>query len=62
MYRMHKKLCEGIDERLTFDLTKRPQSAKITSAQHTLQRIKFITDEVKSRFCGTRCAGHLRTV
>lgn len=43
MYRMHKKLCEGIDERLAFDLTKRPQSAKITSAQHTLQRIKFIT-------------------
>lgn len=43
MYRMHKKLCEEIDEHLTLDLTKRPQSAKIASAQHTLQRIKFIT-------------------
>lgn len=43
MCKMYKKLCEGIDERLTSDLTKRPRSAKITSAQHTLQRIKFIT-------------------
>lgn len=43
MYRMHKKLCEEIDKYLTSDLTKRSQSAKITSAQHTLQRIKFIT-------------------
>lgn len=42
-HEIKRKLCEGIDERLTFDLTKRPQSVKITSAQHTLQRIKFIT-------------------
>ena len=57
MYRMHKKLCEGIDERLTFDLTKRPQSAKITSAQHTLQRIKFITVKWKAAFAAPAVRG-----
>ena len=43
MYRLHKKLCEEIIESEALDLTKRLWSAKITSAQHTLQRIKFIT-------------------
>ena len=43
MYRLHKKLCEAIIKPEALDLTKRLRSAKITSAQHTLQRIKFIT-------------------
>lgn len=43
MYNLHKKLCEAIIKLEAPDLTKRRWSAKITSAQHTLQRIKFIT-------------------
>ena len=57
MYRMHKKLCEAIIKPEALDLTKRLRSAKITSAQHTLQRIKFITVKWKAAFAAPAVRG-----
>ena len=52
MYRLHKKLCETIVKRKRTDLTNGPSSAKIVPAQriiHTLERLNFISQEVKRR-------------
>ena len=52
MYRLHKKLCEAIIKPKRTDLTNGPSSAKIEPAQriiHTLERLNFISQEVKRR-------------
>lgn len=52
MYRLHKKLCETIVKLNRADLTNGPSSAKIVPAQriiHTLERLNFISQEVKRR-------------
>lgn len=52
MYRLHKKLCETIIKPKRADLTNGPSSAKIVPAQriiHTLERLNFISQEVKCR-------------
>ena len=52
MYRLHKKLCETIVKPNHADLTNGPSSAKIVPAQriiHTLERLNFISQEVKRR-------------
>ena len=52
MYRLHKKLCETIVKQKRADLTNGPPSAKIVPAQriiHTLERLNFISQEVKRR-------------
>ena len=52
MYRLHKKLCETIVKQKRTDLTNGPSSAKIVPAQriiHTLERLNFISQEVKRR-------------
>lgn len=52
MYRLHKKLCEAIIKLNRADLTNGPLSAKIVPAQriiHTLERLNFISQEVKRR-------------
>ena len=52
MYRLHKKLCETIIKLNCADLTNGPSSAKIVPAQwiiHTLERLNFISQEVKRR-------------
>ena len=52
MCRLHKKLCEAIIKLKRTDLTNGPLSAKIVPAQriiHTLERLNFISQEVKRR-------------
>lgn len=52
MYRLHKKLCETIVKPKRADLTNGPSSAKIVPAQRiirTLERLNFISQEVKRR-------------
>ncbi|MGY6263132.1 hypothetical protein ACW73Q_04420 [Faecalibacterium duncaniae] len=52
MCRLHKKLCEVIIKQKRTDLTNGPSSAKIVPAQriiHTLERLNFISQEVKRR-------------
>lgn len=52
MYRLHKKLCETIVKQKRADLTNGSSSAKIVPAQriiHTLERLNFISQEVKRR-------------
>ena len=52
MYRLHKKPCETIVKLNHADLTNGPSSAKIVPAQriiHTLERLNFISQEVKRR-------------
>ena len=52
MCRLHKKLCEAIIKPKRTDLTNEPLSAKIVPAQriiHTLERLNFISQEVKRR-------------
>lgn len=52
MCRLHKKLCEAIIKPKRTDLTNAPLSAKIVPAQriiHTLERLNFISQEVKRR-------------
>ena len=52
MYRLHKKLCEAIVKPNRTNLTNGLLSAKIVPAQriiHTLERLNFISQEVKRR-------------
>ena len=52
MCRLHKKLCEAIIKPKRVDLTNGLLSAKIVPAQriiHTLERLNFISQEVKRR-------------
>ena len=52
MYRLHKKLCESLINLKHADMTNGPSSAKIVPAQriiHTLERLNFISLEVKRR-------------
>ena len=52
MCRLHKKLCEAIIKLKRADLTNGPLSAKIVPAQriiHTLERLNFVSQEVKRR-------------
>ena len=52
MCRLHKKLCEAIIKPKRTDLTNGQLSAKIVPAQriiHTLERLNFISQEVKRR-------------
>ena len=52
MYRLHKKLCEAIVKPNRTNLTNGLLFAKIVPAQriiHTLERLNFISQEVKRR-------------
>lgn len=60
MYRLHKKLCEAIVKLNHADLTNGPSSAKIVPAQRiirTLERLNFISQEVKRRIKRRSFAG-----
>ncbi len=60
MYRLHKKLCETIVKQKRTDLTNGLSSAKIVPAQriiHTLERLNFISQEVKRRIIRRPFAG-----
>ena len=62
MYRLHKKLCETIVKLKRADLTNGPSSAKIVPAQriiHTLERLNFISQEVKRRIKRRPFAGKM---
>ena len=62
MYRLHKKLCETIVKPNHADLTNGLSSAKIVPAQriiHTLERLNFISQEVKRRIKRRPFAGKM---